>query len=90
MAVAYRIWDLARAQALTQEEYASPLAKRPYDLCHAAVSLWLNAGVLPIQAAEWAGHCVNVLLRVYAKCVVGQDEAARRRVQAALQDDSIA
>lgn len=24
--------------------------------------------------AEWAGHSVNVLLRVYAKCVYGQDE----------------
>jgi len=48
------------------------------------VSLWLNAGVPPTQVAEWAGHSVNVLLRVYAKCVYGQDEIARRRIQAAL------
>jgi hypothetical protein len=34
--------------------------------------------------AEWAGHSVHVLLRVYAKCILGQDEAARRRVEAAL------
>jgi len=51
---------------------------------HAAVSLWLNAGVPPTQVAEWAGHSVNVLLRVYAKCVYGQDEVARIRIEAAL------
>jgi hypothetical protein len=27
---------------------------------------------------------VNVLLRVYAKCVYGQDEVARQRIEAAL------
>ena len=51
---------------------------------HAAVSLWLNAGVPATQVAEWAGHSVNVLLRVYATCIVGQDEAARHRIQAML------
>jgi hypothetical protein len=34
--------------------------------------------------AKWAGHSVNVLLRVYAKCVYGQDEVARQRIEAAL------
>lgn len=29
-------------------------AKRPYDLRHAAVSLWLNAGVPATQGAQWA------------------------------------
>jgi len=62
------------------------LARRPYDLRHAAVSLWLNAGVPATQVAEWAGHSVNVLLRVYAKCIYGQDEAVRQRVQVALAD----
>jgi len=42
---------------------ASPLARRPYDLRHAAVSLWLSAGVPPAQVAERAGHSVEVLLR---------------------------
>ena len=69
MGTTYRVWDIARTAALSEAEYASPLAKRPYDLRHAAVSLWLNAGVPPTQVAEWAGHSVNVLLRVYAKCV---------------------
>jgi integrase len=83
MGTTYRVWDIARTAALSEAEYASPLAKRPYDLRHAAVSLWLNAGVPPTQVAEWAGHSVNVLLRVYAKCVYGQDEVARQRIEAA-------
>jgi hypothetical protein len=31
--------------ALTSAQYRSPLGRRPYDLRHAAVSLWLNSGV---------------------------------------------
>ena len=31
-----------------------------------------------------AGHSVNVLPRVYAECVYGQEEQARRRIEAAL------
>jgi hypothetical protein len=48
------------------------------------VSTWLNAGVPATQVAEWAGHSVHVLLKVYAKCIDGQDEAARHRIEAAL------
>jgi hypothetical protein len=51
-----------------------------YDLRHAAVSTWLNAGVPPAQVAEWAGHTVDVLLRVYAKCVAGQQDEAKRLI----------
>jgi integrase len=83
-AVYGRVWREARLRALTPEEYASPLAARPYDLRHAAVSTWLNAGVPATQVAEWAGHSVHVLLKVYAKCIVGQEEAARQRIEAAL------
>ena len=43
----------------------------------------MKAGV-PAQVAEWAGHSVNVLLCVYASCVAGQDESARRRIESAL------
>jgi integrase len=84
MGTAYRVWKLAREEALPPTEVASPLAGRPYDLRHAAVSTWLNAGVPATQIADWAGHSVNVLLRVYAKCVVGQEESARRRIEDAL------
>lgn len=60
------------------------MAQRPYDLRHACVSTWLNAGVPATQVAEWAGHSVDVLMRVYAKCIYGQEEAARKRIEAAL------
>jgi hypothetical protein len=79
-----RLWQKARADALTSEEAASPLAARPYGLRHAAVSTWLNAGVPATQVAEWAGHSVHVLLKVYAKCILGQQDAARQRIEAAL------
>ncbi|MGH3755746.1 MAG: tyrosine-type recombinase/integrase [Pseudonocardiaceae bacterium] len=79
-----RVWQKARATALTPEEAASPLARRPYDLRHAAVSTWLNGGVAPTQVAEWAGHSVAVLLRVYAKCIAGQGQAAREQIGRAL------
>ncbi|WP_307875186.1 tyrosine-type recombinase/integrase [Frankia nepalensis] len=70
------VWQAARQRALTAAEAASPLARRPYDLRHAAVSRWLNAGVPPTQIAEWAGHSVRVLLMVYARCIVGQEQRA--------------
>ena len=43
-----------------------------------------NAGVPPAQVADWAGHSVEVLLRVYAKCVDGQEAVAKRRIDDAL------
>jgi integrase len=85
MGVVYRVWDRARRSAFTEDEYESPLARRPYDLRHAGVSLWLNAGVPATQVAEWTGHSVKVLLRVSASCISGQDESARRRIEPALQ-----
>jgi len=43
-----------------------------------------NGGVPPTTVAEWAGHSVEVLLRIYAKCLDGGDALIRQRVQAAL------
>jgi integrase len=82
-----RVWIKARQTALAATEQASPLARRPYDLRHACLSTWLNGGVYPTQVAEWAGHSVDVLLPIYAKCVVGQDELAKRRISEALRQD---
>lgn len=79
-----RAWRQAREAALTPTQQRSPLAHRPYELRHAAVSLWLNAGVPATQVAQWAGHSVHVLLKVYASCIDGQDEAARKRIEGAL------
>ncbi|MGN9786860.1 tyrosine-type recombinase/integrase [Nonomuraea sp. ZG12] len=81
-----RAWKAARKTVLTEKEIASPLAARPYDLRHACVSMWLNVGVPAPQVAEWAGHSVDVLLRIYAKCIVGQAEAAKCRIAVALAE----
>lgn len=79
-----RAWANAREATFTPEVVASPLVKRPYDLRHAAVSTWLNAGVEPPRVAEWAGHSLAVLLRVYAKCLDGGEQAARAKVEQAM------
>ncbi|MGL5825318.1 MAG: hypothetical protein ACRCYU_10955, partial [Nocardioides sp.] len=79
-----RVWDRARRIALTAEQEGSLLARRPYDLRHAAVSTWLNAGVSPMRVAEWAGHSVDVLLKTYAKCVDGHEDADLVRVDKVL------
>jgi integrase len=88
MGTVYRVWQRARREALTPDQCDSMLARRPYDLRHACLSTWLNAGVPATQVAEWAGHSVNVLLRVYAKCIDGQDEAAKTRIEQALRRPS--
>ena len=67
----FRVWDGARRYALTPSQVASPLAGRPYDLRHAAVSFWLNRNVPSSEVAQRAGHSVDVLLKVYAKCIEG-------------------
>jgi integrase len=81
-----RAWDRARKVAFDAREYASPLARRRYDLRHACLSTWLNGGVAPAQVAEWAGHSVEVLLRTYVRCLDGQHDIAKRRIMEALDD----
>ncbi|MEV5463666.1 tyrosine-type recombinase/integrase, partial [Streptomyces cellulosae] len=76
----WRVWDEARHLALTPEQVASPLAARPYDLRHAALSSWLNAGVDPTEVAERAGNSVEVLLSRYAKCLDGRQDIANHRI----------
>jgi site-specific recombinase XerD len=72
---------------LTPAEASSPLADVPYTLRHAAVSTWLNAGVDPTQVAEWAGHSLHVLLRVYAKCIAGRQALNQQRIEDTLGPD---
>jgi integrase len=80
------VWQRARPKARTPAQQASPLARRPYDLRHAAVSLWLNAGVPATEVARRAGHGIAVLLRVYANCIDGQASAANGRISDALDE----
>jgi len=77
-------WQRARTAALSPEAAASPLARTPYDLRHAAVSTWLAGGVHATEVAEWAGHSVGVLLKIYAKCLDGEKARSRAKVTAAL------
>ncbi|GAB3155134.1 hypothetical protein GCM10027290_50880 [Micromonospora sonneratiae] len=56
-------------------------AGRPYDL---GVSLWLNGGLPAPDVAEWAGHSVDVLLKVYAKCLDGDPGRMNERIEVAL------
>ncbi|MGW1881211.1 hypothetical protein [Streptomyces sp. NPDC001970] len=76
----------ARRHALTSEQQESPLGARPYDLRHACVSLWLNSGVDPMEAARRAGHTVAVVLKVYAKCPDGATAMANARIEEAMKN----
>ncbi|MGW1322015.1 tyrosine-type recombinase/integrase [Streptomyces antibioticus] len=82
------VWAEARVRALTASEFESVLAKRPYDLRHAAVSTWLSSGVEPQLVAERAGHSVAVLFRVYAKFLKDGDEAANAKISARLEQSA--
>lgn len=82
-----KVWREARQLALTPEQAASPLAGVPYDLRHAALSLWLNGGVEPTDVAERAGDSVEVLFRWYAKCLDGRRERNNRLIEKALRSD---
>ena len=78
------VWTEARKTALTTAQQRSPLGRRPYDLRHAAVSLWLKSGVPATEVARHAGHGVAVLLKIYAHCIEGQADAANQRITDAL------
>ena len=79
-----RAWKKVRDLSLTPEQRATPLLRRPYDLRHSGVTWRLNSGVPATQVAEWAGHSVEVLMRVYARCMTGMED-----VWIARMDDSL-
>lgn len=70
-------WQRARHDGASPSESASKVAGRPYDLRHAYVTTWLNSTGDPAQVAAWAGHSVNVLLRVYVQCIAGRDDLVK-------------
>jgi hypothetical protein len=74
------VWEQAREIGLSPEQEASPLARRPYDSRHAALSSRLAAGVPPTEVAERARNSVKVLLTVCAKCLAGQRSAYNDRI----------
>ncbi|WP_432019354.1 tyrosine-type recombinase/integrase [Streptomyces sp. 1222.5] len=82
-----RAWKQARELALMPDQVASVLAFRPYDLRHAGVSQWLNSGVPAPEVAARAGHSVDVLLKIYAKCIDGQEQEMNDRIMQGLGED---
>jgi len=79
-----RIWHQARAAAALPAWPTTPPARRPYDLRHAALSLWLASGAPPAEVAARAGHSVRVLLTIYAHCIPGHDLIAGQQIEQAL------
>jgi integrase len=56
----------------------------PYSLRHAGVSLWIKAGVDPVEVARRAGHSTAVLRRFYPKILRGQQHRANKLIDDAL------
>ncbi len=83
-----RVWHAARQAALGPELAATPLARRPYDLRHAALTLWLNASGAPAEIAARAGNSARVLHEVYLHCTSGQEEIVSQRIEDALDADT--
>ncbi|MEU8548308.1 hypothetical protein AB0C81_15175 [Streptomyces roseoverticillatus] len=81
-----KAWKKARETALSKEERASLVAKRPYDLRHAGIPFWLHSGVDPAECARRAGQSIEVMFRVYAKVLAAGQERANRRIEAAMKE----
>jgi integrase len=86
-----RVWHTARQAALGPVLAATPLARRPYDLRHVALSLWLTASGEPAEVAALAGNSVHVLQTVYAHRIDGHSEIVSQHIGRALgpQDPSL-
>ncbi len=78
----------ASQAALGSELAATALVCRPYDLRHAALSLWLNASGAPAEVAARAGNSARVLHEVYLHCINGQEDPDSQRIEDALEADA--
>lgn len=58
--------------------YRAYRADREND--EALVSQWLNSAVPAPEVAARAGHSVDVLLKIYAKCIDGQETEMNERI----------
>ena len=79
-----RTWHAARTAALGPALATTGLARRPYDLRHAALSLWLDASSAPAQVAARAGNSVRVLQTAYTRCVDGHADIVSQQIEHAL------
>lgn len=83
----WRVWEEAREYALPPDRVESPLAGRPYDLRHACITRWLNAGVPIAEVARRVGNSPEVIHRRYHGCIDGHEEAANAKIAKALEED---
>jgi integrase len=83
-----RAWHTARQDALGPGLAATPLARRPHDLRHAALSLWLNASGQPAEIAARAGTSTGVLHDVYLHCITNRDDLVSQQIEDALNTSS--
>jgi integrase len=83
-----RAWHAARQAAIGPGLAATALARRPYNLRHAALSLWLNAAGAPAEVAARAGTSARVLHEVYLHCTDGLGDAVSQRIEDALDADA--
>ena len=81
-----RAWDKARRTALTPPNTPHRWPGGSTTCAMPASPRGSTAASRPPKVAEWAGHSVAVLLRVYAKCIDGQDQIAKRPIEEALRD----
>ncbi|MEV5375601.1 tyrosine-type recombinase/integrase [Streptomyces nondiastaticus] len=83
----WRVWEEAREYALPPDRVESPLAGRPYDLRHACITRWLNAGVPIAEVARRVGNSPEVIHRRYHGCIDGHEEAANAKIAKALEEE---
>ncbi|MEU3445764.1 hypothetical protein AB0H29_00775 [Streptomyces thermolilacinus] len=79
------VWEEAWRAVLSEREVSTALADVPYSLRHAGISLWIKAGVDPVEVAYRAGHSLAVLYRFYAKILKGGSAASNRLIEQGLQ-----
>lgn len=63
------------------------MAGRPYDLRHACITGWLNAGVPIAEVARRVGNTPEVINRRYHGCIDGHEEAANAKIAKSLEDE---
>jgi hypothetical protein len=60
---------------------SGPRRLRPYDLRHAALSLWPASGAPPAEVAARVGHSLRVLPAIHAHCIPGCDQIASQHIE---------
>ena len=70
--------------SLTTEQLATPAAAPPLRPAPFRGHLAAQLGVPPTEVAAWAGHSVEMLMRVYARCMTGLEDVWISRMDGAL------